>query len=128
MKSKLFGVLLLIETAALLLTAAVALHYQHVSGETDAQSFLLTAGLTGAVGLLLYNIGNTAKKSQLQIRDSFMVVGSCGVPVSWGLLFSCGVPFWHEAASNSIIAASRWRVVFIGLCIFGGKGTIFFLV
>ena len=46
MKSKLFGVLLLIETAALLLTAAVALHYQRVAGETDARCFLLTAGLT----------------------------------------------------------------------------------
>ena len=25
------------------------------------------------------------------------------------------MPFWHDVASNSIIAASRWRVVFIGL-------------
>jgi len=87
MKSKLFGVLLLIEAAALLLTAAVALHYQRVSGETDAQSFLLTAGLTGAVGLLLYNIGNTAKKSQLQIRDSFMVVAlTCVLFSLFGML------------------------------------------
>ena len=82
MKSKLFGVLLLIETAALLLTAAVALHYQRVAGEGDARYFLLTAGLTGAVGLLLYNIGNSQKKSNLQIRDTFMVVA-----LSW-ILFS----------------------------------------
>ena len=61
MKSKLFGVLLLIETAALLLTAAVAFHYQRVAGETDARYFVLTAALTGAVGLLLYNIGHSAK-------------------------------------------------------------------
>lgn len=82
MKSKLFGVLLLIETAALLLTAAVALHYQRVAGESDARHFLLTAGLTGAVGLLLYHIGNSQKKSNLQIRDTFMVVA-----LSW-ILFS----------------------------------------
>lgn len=82
MKSKLFGVLLLIETAALLLTAAVALHYQRVAGESDARHFLLTAGLTGAVGLLLYHIGNSQKKSNLQIRDTFMVVA-----LSW-MLFS----------------------------------------
>ncbi len=82
MKSKLFGVLLLIETAALLLTAAVAFHYQRVAGETDVRCFLLTAALTGAVGLLLYNIGRSRKKSPLQIRDSFMVVA-----LSW-LLFS----------------------------------------
>jgi len=82
MKSKLFGVLLLIEAAALLLTAAVAWHYQHVSGETDAQYFLLTAGLTGAVGLLLYSIGSMSKQNTMQIRDTFMVVA-----LSW-LLFS----------------------------------------
>ena len=74
--------MLLIEAAALLLTAAVAWHYQHVSGETDAQYFLLTAGLTGAVGLLLYSIGSMSKQNTMQIRDTFMVVA-----LSW-LLFS----------------------------------------
>ena len=73
MKSKLFGVLLLIETAALLLTAAVALHYHRVAGETDARCFLLTAAFTGAVGLLLYNIGNSRKKSNLQILQKLMI-------------------------------------------------------
>ena len=82
MKSKLFGVLLLIEAAALLLTVAVALHYQHVTGEPDAHCFLLTAALTGAVGMLLYSIGNMFKRGTLQIRDTFMVVA-----LSW-LLFS----------------------------------------
>lgn len=82
MKSKLFGVLLLIEAAALLLTAAVALYYQRVAGETDARCFLLTAGLTGAVGLLLYNIGQMTKHGTMQIRDTFMVVA-----LSW-MLFS----------------------------------------
>ena len=82
MKCKLFGVLLLIEAAALLLTSGVALHYQHVAGETDAPCFLLTAAFTSAVGLLLYNIGNMSKHGTLQIRDTFMVVA-----LSW-ILFS----------------------------------------
>ena len=82
MKSKLFGVLLLIEAAALLLTSAVALHYQRVAGETDARCFLLTAALTASVGLLLYNIGNMSKRGTLQIRDTFLVVA-----LSW-VLFS----------------------------------------
>jgi len=81
MKSKLFGVLLLIETAALLLTAAVALHYQRVAGETDANCFLLTAALTGSTGLLFYNIGRNNTKS-LKIKDAFFVVA-----LSW-VLFS----------------------------------------
>ena len=82
MKSKLFGVLLLIEAAALLLTSAVALYYQRVAGETDARCFLLTAAITSAVGLLLYNIGSISKHGTLQIRDTFMVVA-----LSW-ILFS----------------------------------------
>lgn len=87
MKSKLFGVLLLIESAALLLTSAVALYYQRVSGETDAKCFLLTAGLTGALGLLLYNIGKLSKQRNLQIRDTFLVVAFAWVLFSvFGML------------------------------------------
>ncbi|MBR4562400.1 MAG: TrkH family potassium uptake protein [Bacteroidales bacterium] len=82
MKIKLFGVLLLIEAAALLLTAAVALYYQRMVGEGDAHYFLLTAGLTGAIGLLLYSIGKMNKYGTLQIRDTFLVVA-----LSW-VLFS----------------------------------------
>lgn len=87
MKSKLFGVLLLIETAALLLTAAVALYYQRTAGETDARCFLLTAGLTGALGLLFYNIGNMIKSKGLKIRDTFLVVALAWVLFSFFGMF-----------------------------------------
>ena len=101
MKSKLFGVLLLIEAAALLLTAAVALHYQHVAGETDARCFLLTAGLTGAVGLLLYNIGNMNKRGTLQIRDTFLVVA-----LSWVLFSLFGMlPFLMHGTVDNVTDA-----------------------
>ena len=87
MKIKLFGVLLLIEAAALLLTAAVAYYYQRTTGESDFRCFMLTAALTGAVGMLLYNIGNAMKKSSLQLRDSFMVVALAWVLFSlFGML------------------------------------------
>ncbi len=81
MKSKLFGVLLLIEAAALLLAAAVSYYYSRVAGESDMDEFLITAGLTGAVGLLLYNLGRR-NHQPLQLRDSFLVVA-----LSW-VLFS----------------------------------------
>lgn len=101
MKSKLFGVLLLIETAALLLTAAVAWHYQRVAGETDLKCFLLTAGLTGALGLLLYNIGNMAKRSTMQIRDTFMVVA-----LSWVLFSAFGMlPFLMYGTVDNVTDA-----------------------
>ena len=88
MKSKLFGVLLLIEAAALLLTAAVAWHYQRMTGETGTNAFLLTAALTGAIGLLLYNIGHN-NHDPLQIKDSFLVVA-----LAWVLFSAFGMlPF-----------------------------------
>lgn len=101
MRSKLFGVLLLIETAALLLTAAVAFHYQRVAGETDARCFLLTAALTGAVGMLLYNIGRSVKKRPLQIRDSFLVVA-----LSWVLFSVFGMlPFLMYGTVDNVTDA-----------------------
>ncbi len=101
MKSKLFGVLLLIEAAALLLTAGVALHYQHTAGEGDAPYFLLTAGLTGAVGLLFYNTGNMLKKSTLQIRDTFFVVA-----LSWVLFSLFGMlPFLMYGTMDNVTDA-----------------------
>lgn len=101
MKSKLFGVLLLIEAAALLLTSAVALHYQRVAGETDARCFLLTAALTASVGLLLYNIGNMSKRGTLQIRDTFFVVA-----LSWVLFSLFGMlPFLMYGTVDNVTDA-----------------------
>ena len=101
MKSKLFGVLLLIEAAALLLTAGVALHDQRVAGETDAGCFLLTAGLTGAVGMLLYNIGNMSKRGSLKIRDTFLVVA-----LSWVLFSLFGMlPFLMYGTVDNVTDA-----------------------
>ncbi len=101
MKSKLFGVLLLIEAAALLLTAAVALHYQRLTGETDARCFLLTSGLTGAVGLLLYNVGNSVTKRHLNVRDSFLVVA-----LSWVLFSLFGMlPFLMYGTVDNVTDA-----------------------
>lgn len=100
MKSKLFGVLLLIETAALLLTAAVAWHYHSVAGETDVNSFLLTAGLTASTGLLLYNIGRNSHES-LKIKDSFLVVA-----LAWVLFSVFGMlPFLLHGSVDNVTDA-----------------------
>lgn len=100
MKSKLFGVLLLIEAAALLLTAAVALHYRRVAGETDANCFLLTAGLTAAIGLLLFNIGRGSRES-LKLKDSFLVVA-----LSWVLFSVFGMlPFLMYGTVDNVTDA-----------------------
>ena len=101
MKIKLFGVLLLIEAAALLLTAAVALYYQRMVGEGDAHYFLLPAGLTGAIGLLLYSIGKMNKYGTLQIRDTFLVVA-----LSWVLFSFFGMlPFLMYGTVDNVTDA-----------------------
>ena len=88
MKSKLFGVL-------------VALYYQRVAGDGDARYFLLTAGLTGAVGLLLYSIGKMNKRGSLQIRDTFMVVA-----LSWVLFSLFGMlPFLMYGTVDNVTDA-----------------------
>ena len=100
MKSKLFGVLLLIETAALLLTAGVAWYYQRAAGETDFGCFLLTAAMTGSVGLLLYNIGHNNRQA-MQIRDTFMVVA-----LSWVLFSLFGMlPFLMYGTVDNVTDA-----------------------
>ena len=100
MKSRLFGVLLLIEAAALLLTAAVSSYYAHVAGESDMDEFLLTAALTGSVGLLLYNLGSSDHKSP-QIRDSFFVVA-----LSWVLFSLFGMlPFLMYGTVDNVTDA-----------------------
>ena len=101
MKIKLFGVLLLIEAAALLLTAVVALYYQRMAGEGDAHYFLLTAGLTGSIGLLLYSIGKMNKYGTLQIRDTFLVVA-----LSWVLFSFFGMlPFLMYGTVDNVTDA-----------------------
>ena len=100
MKSKLFGVLLLIEAGALLLTAAVANYYHRVAGEADFDEFLLTAALTGCVGLLLYNLGRSSHGS-MKIRDTFMVVA-----FSWVLFSVFGMlPFLMYGTVDNVTDA-----------------------
>ena len=100
MKTKLFGVLLLIETVALLATAAVAGHYHVVAGETDYLYFIQTACLTGVSGLVLYLIGRRIKGS-MQIKDTFMVVA-----FSWVLFSVFGMlPFLFSDVMDNVTDA-----------------------
>lgn len=66
---RIMGFLLYIETAFLLLCAGVAMIYK----ENDLNDFLLVAGLTFIVGIVLSILGRGAKK-QLNRRDGYIVV------------------------------------------------------
>ena len=100
MKSKLFGILLMIEAAALLLTSLVGWYYHIHGGEQDWDSFMITAAITGAVGLSLWLISRWSKKA-LKIEDTFLIVS-----LSW-ILFSCFgmLPFLLTGAVDNVTDA-----------------------
>ena len=96
MRVRLFGVLLLIETVALLLAALVSLYY----GENDLNAFLISAGITGLVGLVLYLIGLT-RRTVLDSDDAFVVVG-----LSWVIISLFGMlPFLLSGSIDNVTDA-----------------------
>ena len=100
MKGRLFGVLLLIETMALLLTAAVSWFYHVNCGESDYQAFLISAAVTGGIGLLVYLWGRW-KKTDFDHDDTFVVVS-----LSWILFSLFGMlPFLLSGSIDNVTDA-----------------------
>lgn len=100
MKSRLFGILLFIETAALLATAGVAAYYHVHGGEQDLDSFLITAGITGFNALVLTLIGRR-RKNALKIEDTFVIV-----TLSWVLFSVFGMlPFLLSGVVDNVTDA-----------------------
>ena len=100
MKIRLFGVLLLLETMALLLTAAVSWFYQVKCGEDDCQSFLVTAAITGCIGVVLYLAGKKLK-TNFDNDDTFVIVS-----LSWILLSLFGMlPFLFSGSIDNVTDA-----------------------
>ena len=100
MRFRLFGVLLFIETAAMLLTAAVAWYFHIHLGETDYTAFLWSAGITGLAGLILYLIGHFQNKG-FDSDDTFVIV-----TLSWILFSVFGMlPFLFSGSITSVTDA-----------------------
>lgn len=96
MKARLFAVLMFIETAALLLTASVAWYYN----ENDLSSFLITAAITGVMGLLFFFIGRW-KNKRIDNDDTFVIVS-----LSWILFSLFGMlPFLFSGAIDNVTDA-----------------------
>ena len=92
--------MLFIETAALLLTAAVAKYYHIRCGENDYPAFLITAAITGGVGLMLYIFG-TKHKQGIDNDDTFAIVS-----LSWILFSLFGMlPFLLSGAIDNVTDA-----------------------
>ena len=100
MKSRLFGVLLFIETAALLLTSMVAWYYHVHNGENDYQAFLITSAITGGVSLMLF-LASSRWKTGIDDDDTFLVVS-----LSWILYSLFGMlPFLLSGAIDNVTDA-----------------------
>ncbi len=100
MKSRLFGVLLFIETMALLLTAAVSWFYHVRCGENDYMAFLITAAITGGVGLVFYLAGKVWKKGY-DNDDTFVIVS-----LSWIMYSLFGMlPFLLSGSIDNVTDA-----------------------
>ncbi len=96
MKARLFGVLLFIETAALLLTASVSWYYH----EDDLNSFLITAAITGVVGLVLFLMGRW-RNTNIDNDDTFAIVS-----LSWILFSLFGMlPFLMSGSIDNVTDA-----------------------
>ena len=92
--------LLLLETAALLLTSYVAWYYNKHLGEQDLNSFLMSAAVTGTVGLMLYFFGRKRKK-MFDADDTFVIVS-----LSWLLFSAFGMlPFLLSGAVDNVTDA-----------------------
>ena len=92
--------MLFIETAALLVTAAVAMYYHRYGGENDQNSFLITAGITGLVAVVLTLVGRWRNKA-LRIEDTYVIV-----TMSWVLFSAFGMlPFLLSGAVDNVTDA-----------------------
>lgn len=100
MKSRLLGVLLFIETAALLLTAAVSWFFHVRCGENDYPAFLISAAVTGGVGLVFYFFGRWRKRN-FDNDDTFVIVS-----LSWILFSAFGMlPFLLSGSIDNVTDA-----------------------
>ena len=91
---------MLIETMALLLTAAVSWFYHARCGENDCQAFLVSAAITGGVGLALYLFGRL-RKTTFDNDDTFVIVS-----LSWILFSVFGMlPFLLSGSIDNVTDA-----------------------
>ena len=89
-----------IETAALLLTAAVSWFFHERCGENDYPVFLITAAITGGVGLALYLFGRWRKRN-FDNDDTFVIVS-----LSWILFTVFGMlPFLLSGSVDNVTDA-----------------------
>lgn len=73
-KTKIFGLLILMESLFLLLACGVSYFYKVTAGENDMEALAITMLLTFIIGISLYLQGRRKPKTLLSRKDSFLIV------------------------------------------------------
>lgn len=98
MKSKIFGILILMEAFFMLLSSGVSLFYQYHCGDDDLKSLLYSTLITFVVGGALFLNGKRSDKTKLTRKDSFLIVALVWVIFSFlGML-----PFLFYGTTTTI--------------------------
>lgn len=101
MKTKIFGLLILMESLFMLLTCCVSYYYKITEGDDDLTAFSITTVLTFSVGLLLYLKGKCCPPSVFSRKDSFLIVSLVWIVFSFFGMF----PFLIYGTVDNVAAA-----------------------
>lgn len=98
MKSKIFGILILMESFFMMLSSGVSLYYYYHSNDCDFKSLLYSTIITFTVGCLLFLNGKRSKQTKLTRKDSFLIVSLVWVIFSFlGML-----PFLFYGTTSTV--------------------------
>lgn len=98
MKSKIFGILILMESFFMMLSSGVSLYYHYHSNDCDFKSLLYSTIITFTVGCLLFLNGKRSKQTKLTRKDSFLIVSLVWVIFSFlGML-----PFLFYGTTSTV--------------------------
>ena len=98
MKSKIFGILILMESFFMMLSSGVSLYYHYHSNDCDFKSLLYSTIITFTVGCLLFLNGKRSKQTKLTRKDSFLIVSLVWVIFSFlGML-----PFLFYCTTSTV--------------------------
>lgn len=98
MKSKIFGILILMEAFFMLLSSGVSFFYKYRCGDNDLESLLYATLITFVVGGILFLNGKRSNRTKLTRKDSFLIVA-----LVWVIFSALGMlPFLFYGTTSTL--------------------------
>lgn len=101
MKTKIFGLLILMESLFMLLTCGVSYYYKITEGDDDLTAFSITTAVTFMAGFLLYMRGRRCPKTFFSRKDNFLMVSMVWIVFSFFGMF----PFLIYGTVDNVASA-----------------------